>query len=302
MKRTSGDLQAPVDLHCHSSASNGATGKPPDIARVLKNAGFSAFALTEHDTFASQEAAAAGAEAAGIEFVPGVEVSTRVDDPRLLGQPYAHILGYYFDRTAELEAMVDRAYQGLVEGLRTGLERLRAQGIVDIGEEDLRDYIRAEWGADDIWKQPFNCPQPLGQMLQKRGLGLPGEHPPEMTMRVLGLKYPPPEITVWPGVREVCDALHRAGAVVILAHPANAGRERILRWLDGYVDGIEVYHPRNRPDYREMLLDVVRETGCPFSGGSDLHWYGWDNMKDLYSDAPGTCLESIKAARDRRRP
>lgn len=81
-----------VDLHCHSSASNGATGKPADIARTLKHAGFAAFALTEHDSLASQDAAAAGAEAAGIEFVPGLEVSTRLDDPRLPAQPYAHVL------------------------------------------------------------------------------------------------------------------------------------------------------------------------------------------------------------------
>ncbi len=289
-----------VDLHCHSSASNGATGKPGDIAHALKRAGFHAFALAEHDTLASQDAAARGAAEAGIEFVPAVEVSTRVDEPELRYQPYVHILGYYPDRTPELEAMLARAYEGGVESLRRNFHRLRAEGVIDFSEDDLAEHVRREWGADDLWKQPFNCPTPLGQMLQNRGLGLPGEHPPQTTMRVLGLTYPPAEHTAWPNVRETCDTLHRAGAVVVLAHPARVDRECLLRWGDGYVDGIEVYHPRNSPEYRRMLLEVVRQTGCAFTGGSDLHWYGWDNMADLYSDAPLACLESLKAAAARR--
>jgi len=292
---------ARVDLHCHSSASNGATGKPADIARVLKNAGFAAFALAEHDTLASQDAAAQGALQADIEFVPAVEVSTRVDEEELRFQPYVHILGYYFQRTAELESMLSRAYEGLVESFRRNFRRLAAQGTIDFGEQDLREYVRTQWGADDLWKQPFNCPMPLGQMLQKRGLGRPNEHPPETMMRVLGLKYPPQEYVSWPNVREACDTLHHAGAVVILAHPASADRPCILRWLDGYIDGVEVYHNRNSIDYRRMLLAVVKETGCAYTGGSDLHWYGYDNMEQLYSEAPYECLDSIKAARQKRR-
>ncbi len=290
-----------VDLHCHSSASNGATGKPADIAHVQKKAGFAAFALAEHDNLDSQEDAARGALEAGIEFVPAVEVSTRVDEPELRFQPYVHILGYYFQRTSELQGMLGRAYEGMVESFRSNFHRVRAEGTIDFTEADLLRHVRTAWGADDIWKQPFNCPTPLGQMLQQRGLGLPGEQPPQTMMRVLGLKYPPPEYVTWPNVREACDTLHRAGAVVILAHPATAPRESLLRWLDGYVDGIEVYHPRNKPDYRRMLLEVVQQTGCAFSGGSDLHWYGWDNMHELYSDAPYDCLDSIKAARQNRR-
>ncbi len=295
------DAQGRVDLHCHSSASNGATGKPADIARALKDAGFSAFALAEHDTLASQDAAAQAAAEVGIEFVPAVEVSTRVDEPELRFQPYMHILGYYLDRTAGLERMLGRAHQGQTESLRRGFHRLRSEGVIDFDEEDVREHVRREWGAGDVWKQAFNCPMPLGQMLQQCGLGRPGEHPPETAMRVLGLTYPPAEHVIWPNVREACDTLHRAGAVVILAHPARADRDCLLRWLDGYIDGIEVYHPRNVPEYRRMLLEVVEETGCAFTGGSDLHWYGYEDMAPLYSDAPYACLESLRCARQRHR-
>ncbi len=277
-----------VDLHVHSSASNGATGKPADIARTLKVAGYSAFSLTEHDTLASQEAAAQGALAAGIDFVPGLEVSTRIDDPALSGQPYAHILGYFFRPSAELEAMVARTYEVMVAAFRAAFARLREQGIIRFDEEELRRHTRAAWGEDDLWKQPFNCPIPLTQMLEKEGL----------PASALGLKYPPDGFSAWPTVREVCDTLHRAGAVVVLAHPTTATRPQLRHWLDRYGDGIEVYHPRNSPEYRQMLLEVVRETGCAFTGGSDTHWFGWDNMDELYSDAPYTCLESLRQAQD----
>lgn len=273
-----------VDLHCHSSASMGATGKPGDIACKLKAAGFSAFSLTEHDSFASREAAAAGALAAGIEFIPGLEVSARINDPELSGQAYAHILGYFPRRTPELEAMIGRTHQAMVNAFRAAFERLRRAGRIRFSEEDLRRHTREAWGEDDLWKEPFNCLIPLTQMLEKEGL----------PASALEIKYPPPESIVWPDAREACDTLHRAGAVVILAHPTTATREQLRRWLDRYGDGLEVYHPRNSPDYRRMLLEIVRATGCPFTGGGDIHWFGYDNMDELYSDAPRACLESLR--------
>ena len=294
MKTSETELR--IDLHCHSSASNGATGRPADIARVLKEAGISAFALAEHDCLSSQEAAARGAELAGIEFMTAVEVSTRVGDSSLQDRPYAHVLGYGFRRSPELEAMIARAYDARAEALRSRLERCRAEGLIDFGEEELRKLIEEEWGGDDLWKQPFGCPMPAGLLLQQKGLGRPGESPSATADRVLGQEYPPTDSHLWPDVRETCDTLHNAGGVAILAHPVDIDRKKILRWLGGRVDGVEIYHPKNGPEYRAMLLDVVAEAGCAFTGGSDLHWYGMDDLEDHLSDAPYACIDSLKAA------
>ena len=96
-----------VDLHCHSSASGGAIGKPPEIAAFFKARGYLAFGLTEHDTLLSLDAAREAAASVGIEYVPGIEVSARIEDAELPDRA-AHILGFFYERTPELLELVRR--------------------------------------------------------------------------------------------------------------------------------------------------------------------------------------------------
>lgn len=103
----------------------------------------------------------------------------------------------------------------------------------------------------------------------------------------------------------VSRVMRAAGAVVILAHPAKGNRQpdaaerrRIHRWLDRYVDGVEVYHYHNAPDYRRMLLDICHERGCLVTGGSDRHVHVAGHGPD--SEAPGICLTLLKDALRRR--
>ena len=68
-RRRRGDRRAFVDLHMHSTASDGSRS-PAEVVRAAKRAGLAAIALTDHDTMAGlAEAAAAGAEL-GVRVVP----------------------------------------------------------------------------------------------------------------------------------------------------------------------------------------------------------------------------------------
>ena len=51
-----------------------------------------------------------------------------MDEPGLRFQSYVHILGYYVQRTAELEGMIGRAYQGRAEGLLRALPPSTSSG------------------------------------------------------------------------------------------------------------------------------------------------------------------------------
>ena len=64
-----------IDLHVHSTESDG-TFTPEELAVEAKNQGLSAFALTDHDTVDGVKRARKAAEKAGIELIPGVELST----------------------------------------------------------------------------------------------------------------------------------------------------------------------------------------------------------------------------------
>ncbi|MGA1254194.1 MAG: PHP domain-containing protein, partial [Burkholderiaceae bacterium] len=63
-----------VDLHMHSSASDGVLSPRDLVARGVAN-GLEVMALTDHDTLDGLSEAAEAASDLGIRFVPGVEVS-----------------------------------------------------------------------------------------------------------------------------------------------------------------------------------------------------------------------------------
>lgn len=284
-----------VDLHCHSSASGGAIGKPPEIAAFFKARGYLAFGLTEHDTFSSLDAAREAAADVGIEYVPGIEVSARVDDPEL-PERVAHILGFFYERTRDLVELVRRGEYRQSEWVRTGLERLRCKGALDVTEEEIRAMISKVFGPDDVWKRTYSV-GPVGDVLREKGV-LPPDSGNNGVRRMLAEVYPESERPPLPGADSVCRMLREAGAVVMLAHPGGprtepgeAERRRLEVWLGRYVDGLEVYTPKHNEPYRRMELDLLKSLARPFCGGTDTHAYGEGTP---WSDAPYACLESIR--------
>lgn len=79
-----------------------------------------------------------------------------------------------------------------------------------------------------------------------------------------------------PSYKDTIDAIHRAGGQAFLAH---AGRYKDKMPVEEYIDdminegldGLEVYYPDHSYEFREFLLEKVREHGIKASGGSDDH-------------------------------
>ncbi|MGH8764995.1 MAG: PHP domain-containing protein, partial [Burkholderiales bacterium] len=63
-----------VDLHCHSTVSDGALA-PSQVARRAALGGVEVWALTDHDQIEGLGEARAAALDAGMRFVNGVEIS-----------------------------------------------------------------------------------------------------------------------------------------------------------------------------------------------------------------------------------
>jgi len=98
-----------IDLHCHSTASDGLLA-PAELARRAAANGVELLALTDHDDLGGLSPARAVAESLGMRFINGVEISIE------WGGLQVHILGYNFD--AEDAA------------LNTGLASIRSGRIV----------------------------------------------------------------------------------------------------------------------------------------------------------------------------
>ena len=78
-----------IDLHCHSDVSDG-TRPPAEVVRRARARGLDVVALTDHDTVAGWDDAAAAAPD-GLTVVPGIELSCQEGGRSL------HLLGYLFD-------------------------------------------------------------------------------------------------------------------------------------------------------------------------------------------------------------
>ena len=63
-----------IDMHVHSTFSDG-TNTPAQLVSKAKEAGLSAFALTDHDTTDGIFEILSAAKNSGIEVIPGIEIS-----------------------------------------------------------------------------------------------------------------------------------------------------------------------------------------------------------------------------------
>ncbi|MBL6986018.1 MAG: PHP domain-containing protein, partial [Methylobacter sp.] len=63
------------DLHCHSTASDGALSPTALVQRAYEH-GVTSLALTDHDTVSGLNEAKSAATAVGINLIPGIELST----------------------------------------------------------------------------------------------------------------------------------------------------------------------------------------------------------------------------------
>src|SRR5205814_5305279 len=79
-----------ADLHLHTTFSDG-TYSPEEVVREAKRHGLATIALTDHDTVEGCARMADACAAAGIEFIPGSELTAEAEGREL------HILGYYLD-------------------------------------------------------------------------------------------------------------------------------------------------------------------------------------------------------------
>ena len=91
-----------ADLHCHSTTSDG-TLTPEELAARARANGVELWALTDHDEVGGQQRAMAAAQAQGMGYLTGVEISVTFADETV------HIVGLGFDPESSdlVEGLVD---------------------------------------------------------------------------------------------------------------------------------------------------------------------------------------------------
>ncbi len=244
---------AVIDLHSHSTASDGQYA-PAEVAARAESAGVVAWALTDHDTVAGQEAAADAARARGIRFVPGIELSVFLDRREI------HVLGHFIDPSSKIM----RNFEDMLADHRRGRVRRIVERLAAVGVPVTEDAIVALSGGKTIGR-----PHVARALLEAGHVA----SVKEAFDRYLGEGRPAYVGRYRLTAEEAVKLIRGAGGVATLAHPGvskvNPGELASLRAI-GF-DGVESAHPDHPEEQAARFREAADRAGLVSTAGSDFH-------------------------------
>ncbi len=250
-----------IDLHIHTTATpHHSSWAPAALAAAAAERGLRAFAVTDHNSIASLAEAQAAAQAAGVGFVPGVEI-----DSGHRGK-FWHMLVYGFEIgdpriNALCESVFARNAADAERLITTLIERGFALGGLDA-------LGRAPHVADVAAALARNNELPNRDA---------AESDEAAAMRYISAQVPGGYTPV--GVDEVIATAHQCGAIAVLAHPGRSNGVYARPADDGDIaamaalglDGLEVFYPTHSAEQRAVLAEQAWQHRLLVSGGSDSH-------------------------------
>ncbi len=244
-----------IDLHLHTTASDG-TLSPAELVTRAKAAGLTTIGVADHDTMAAVPELEALTREAGLDFVPGIEITA------VWNAKDIHILGYFLDCRA-------RALAGFLDEQRDDRER-RAR---EIGTK-----LAALGAAIDMERLVHEAMgRTIARPIIARALVAAGHvrDVQEAFDRYLAEGQPAYSGRIGATPRQVIDLIAREGGISAFAHPGVTKQDGLLSDLAGQgLRAVEVYHTEHSPDETSRYLAFARERGLLVTGGSDFHGDG----------------------------
>jgi len=248
-----------VDLHLHSSFSDGALAPAQLVARAGE-AGLRAIAIADHDNVDGVSEALTAGRRAGIEVVPAVELSIVWGDRQDL-----HLLGYEIDPLDPALGRELRDFRDFrADRSRRILEKVNRQLAAEKRSPLEFEAVSARVGGT------IGRPH-IGQALLAKG------HARSMEAAFQRYLVPCNVPKRYFPADQAIALLHAAGGCAVLAHPpfikATPGElEALVEELAGLgLDGLEVYNSGADNDTVDRHLSLARRRGLIATGGSDFH-------------------------------
>ena len=246
-----------VDLHTHSTASDGSE-TPSTLVEMATRRGLNALALTDHDTVEGIDEARAAAETAGIELIPGTELS-------LDFEAGMHLVVLWLEPGAG--PLQDRL--GMLQAGRNERNAVIVELLVDLGMPVTVEEVSEEAGWGSVGRPHIAAVMMrkgyVSSLAEAFDLWL-GAGRPAYAAR---LRLPP---------EEAIDLARRSGGVPVLAHPHTLGINRaremaelLTRLRSAGLIGLEAFCAGYHRHEREGYADLARRFGLVPSGGSDYH-------------------------------
>lgn len=246
------------DLHSHSTFSDG-TLTPALLAQRAQSQGVDLWALTDHDELAGQPVALAAAQALGLDYLSGVEISVSFADETV------HIVGLG----------VDLGPSALQDGLQA-LRNSRGPRALEMGRQLEQAGIP---GCYEGALRYVGNPALISRTHFARHLVESGvcANTGEVFRRFLVEGKPGFVPQRWAGLQETVGWIRAAGGVAVIAHPAryrlSANEEYALfsEFRSHGGQAVEVVTGSHSPAEYRIYADMALEFGLAASRGSDFH-------------------------------
>ena len=261
-----------IDLHCHTSASDGELSAEELVDLAIKKR-LKAIAITDHDSLDSLKKAIDYSKGRNIEVVPGIELSC--DDP-LFNQDKIDVLGLFIDyNNKSLVDLTEQTNKKRDQNKKEIIKKLNELGF-DINFDDVKKTAKGTFGrphiAKFLLKKYPNKFTSVRDVFDKCiGSGKPAFVKPE--------DFTP--------LNEVIRIIKESNGVAILAHPGVYSKEDSIKLINYFIDnegdGIETYYPyhiicpelnmdeKANSTLIEFYKNVAKSKKILESGGNDHH-------------------------------
>ena len=257
------NVNAGIDLHIHSNASDGSLS-PSDILNRAQALNLRAVSITDHDTVDGSKAAVSVVMSQPLNLLTGVEISASPPPSIALAGSF-HILGYgiNLDDTTLNHALVK------LQAARRGRNPQIIKQLNEIGFQITLEELHEEFEKSQLGRPH------IAQVMVRKGFvkTIDGAFD-----EFIGKGGPAYVDKYRLGCSEAIQIIRNAGGIAILAHPYlinTTGKETlediliILKQMG--LEGIEVYYPEHTPEDTVYYIELARQHHLLMTGGTDFH-------------------------------
>lgn len=249
-----------IDLHCHSTASDG-TDTPTKIIEKAHTVGLTAIALTDHDVVDGlEEFQNAAALYPNLRTINGTELAVAYPSAEI------EILALGFKDIIPFKERQIKLIQARDEAQLLRLECLKKEGI-ELTLDDL--YLDENGNRRTVVGRPH-----IAQAMMKMGYVTTIQEAFDKYLKKGCPAYIPKQN---PPLRETIEFIVANGAIASLAHPVHTKLEEdvlfnLLREMKDYgLQAMECYHSDHSPEQINKYLYMAEKLGLVSTGGSDYH-------------------------------
>ncbi len=240
-----------ADLHTHTNYSDG-YHSPFELLNLAKKSGIDIIGITDHDGVNGLEEAIAYGREIGIIVVPGVEISTDIEDKEI------HLLGYFIDiYNDELKKYLQFFRDERFQRARRIVKKLQNLGL-NISLDDVLDVAK---------NSAIGRPHIALALLNK---GLTSTYY-EAFNKYISDYGPAYERKIHVSPISALKLISDSGGLSFVAHPGKMKESILKNLINAGVDGIEVIHPSHKPNQVKFYRGIVNQYCLLESGGSDFH-------------------------------